>query len=422
MLSRTVCFFRKKYLKSILVFLLCLIPFLSHAELLSPQLYRVQKNQTLSGITFKTLGGPIYGPRGNLRRVLDINQQIKDPDYILPGYLINIPAKKVMEKLAQESILIRKYSNNDTSPVRRETSNTLNDETEINKNTEGLEPVFEKTTDPLSNTTTAPTTAPEENPPQELTTSNTIETPEPIVEKSVVEKNNRNSTTIKTKTTKRSPIRSNWKASLGLSYERIDAIDAVTGIDATLLSDLSPNLAVNWEYYLQKYWSFGISGQLMMEKFMDNVADNNRHIDNPNVNLVSGSFEVSHHEIDRDKTRFALGLQERIFQQTNSNSDIILDKALIPFARFEHRFNLWNLTKGDMGAGGSFTYLFSGTEASYKVESGYGISAFADWNFRRTSNSAMNGRVYYSLHQQNSEIVEQKNSMIGMMFTYMGAL
>lgn len=428
MLSRTAEFFRKNSLKKALVFLFFLYASISHAELLSPQLYRVQKDQTLSGITFKTLGSPIYGPRGNLKRVLYINQQITDPDYILPGYLINIPAKKVMQKIAQESVLISKYANNDLPLIPRNTSNAQPDESDETSTNQGLEPVHEETTELLSENNSTPITETIVIEPvlTEPPVTKISEPVEPTVTTTPVEKNEKpqmlTKSTTQIKTSKRPPIRSNWKGSLGLSYERIDSVDAVTGVDATLLSDLSPHLGLNWEYYLQKYWSFGISGQLIMEKFMDNIANNNRHIGNPDVNLFSGFLEVSHHEIDRDKTRFALGLQERIFQQTNSNSDIILDKALIPFARVEHRFNLWNLSKGDVGAGGAFTYLFSGKEAGYNLESGYGVSAFADWSFGRSSNSAMNGRVYYSLQQQNSEIVEQKNSMIGMMFTYMGAL
>lgn len=52
--------------------------------------YIVQHGDSLSKITAKKLGAPIYGSKGNLTKLLSWNPRIKNPDAIFPGMLVEL--------------------------------------------------------------------------------------------------------------------------------------------------------------------------------------------------------------------------------------------------------------------------------------------------------------------------------------------
>jgi hypothetical protein len=58
---------------------------------LAAGVYVVQPGDVLSRIAQKTLGSPIYNQKtGTLRKILALNPQIKNPDFILPGWEIRL--------------------------------------------------------------------------------------------------------------------------------------------------------------------------------------------------------------------------------------------------------------------------------------------------------------------------------------------
>jgi len=55
------------------------------------KIHQVKKGETLSGITKKNLGAPLYGKEGNLQKLLTANKEITNPDLILINQKIAIP-------------------------------------------------------------------------------------------------------------------------------------------------------------------------------------------------------------------------------------------------------------------------------------------------------------------------------------------
>lgn len=213
-----------------------------------------------------------------------------------------------------------------------------------------------------------------------------------------------------------------WKAWTGLIYERIDANDLNSNADAILLSNLSPLVGAQWLRYFKKGWSYGVSAQMVMMTFQKNISSNQRIIKNTDQLLLSGYLDLSRLSLDRTKTRIALGLQEKIFQHANPQSDIILDKVQIPFLQAEHRLNIFSIKQGDFGLGGSMTYFHSSKTDLYKVKNGFGYTLFSDLNFFRTTTSVWNAQFYYKQDNQDSDIAKQKSSNLGFLISYMGVL
>jgi hypothetical protein len=58
----------------------------------SKNLYEVVPGDTLSSIAARKLGLPVYGPDGSLHRLLQQNPQVKNPDMIVAGEQLSLPA------------------------------------------------------------------------------------------------------------------------------------------------------------------------------------------------------------------------------------------------------------------------------------------------------------------------------------------
>ena len=78
---------------------LCLLP--SHA--FSAENYQVKFGDTLSHIAKRFYAKPIYGPLGGLRNLIELNPQIKDPDKIYVGQLLQTSARKNQQGLVLKS-------------------------------------------------------------------------------------------------------------------------------------------------------------------------------------------------------------------------------------------------------------------------------------------------------------------------------
>lgn len=63
--------------------------------------YVVKRGDTLSTIAHRKLGGQIYGPSGGLRRLLELNPEIKSQDFIVPNQVLRISSETI--QLSQNS-------------------------------------------------------------------------------------------------------------------------------------------------------------------------------------------------------------------------------------------------------------------------------------------------------------------------------
>ena len=55
--------------------------------------YRVKKGDVLSAIAHRFLHGEVWGPHGTLGSILALNRDIKNPNFIVPGELIQVPGE-----------------------------------------------------------------------------------------------------------------------------------------------------------------------------------------------------------------------------------------------------------------------------------------------------------------------------------------
>ncbi len=58
---------------------------LLHPTLAQGKIYTVRSGDTLSGIAKREFSGPVYGKSGSLKKVIDLNADIKDPNRIYPA-------------------------------------------------------------------------------------------------------------------------------------------------------------------------------------------------------------------------------------------------------------------------------------------------------------------------------------------------
>jgi hypothetical protein len=82
------------------------ISFLS-PQVLSAESYVVSSRDTLSEIAYKAFPGPVYGEAGSLKKLLELNPHIKNPDIVLPGEVIKLKTpelKQVEEKISQSNV------------------------------------------------------------------------------------------------------------------------------------------------------------------------------------------------------------------------------------------------------------------------------------------------------------------------------
>jgi LysM repeat protein len=62
---------------------------------------QVQKGDTLSGISEREVGRPVYGASGSLRKVLKLNPKVKNPNYIRVGQWLFVPGAPTTPALAE---------------------------------------------------------------------------------------------------------------------------------------------------------------------------------------------------------------------------------------------------------------------------------------------------------------------------------
>lgn len=62
---------------------------------LSARTYTVKSGDSLSKIAHKEGGGPVYGPQGSLKKILDLNPEVKNPDRIYPRQILVLSPEEV---------------------------------------------------------------------------------------------------------------------------------------------------------------------------------------------------------------------------------------------------------------------------------------------------------------------------------------
>ena len=64
---------------------------------------QVQKGDTLSGISEREVGRPVYGKHGSLRKVISLNPKVKNPNYIRVGQWLFVPGVPAAPALTETS-------------------------------------------------------------------------------------------------------------------------------------------------------------------------------------------------------------------------------------------------------------------------------------------------------------------------------
>lgn len=72
-----------------LILILCVL--FSFFEIAKPEDYIIKQNETLSSLLFEKDCAPIYGKKGCLKKTLELNPNIKNPNFIKPNTIIKLP-------------------------------------------------------------------------------------------------------------------------------------------------------------------------------------------------------------------------------------------------------------------------------------------------------------------------------------------
>ena len=213
--------------------------------------------------------------------------------------------------------------------------------------------------------------------------------------------------------------KSKFRTWLGFSYDRFDSTDKATKVQSTMLSSLDPSIGAAWDMSFGSAWGIGLEGQLVSQEIQKNITSS-RSIQDSHHYLGAMAFSVFHSDTDAD-SRLSIGTAEGVFPRTLANSDIILDKVVIPFVKLERTWKWHVVRDGDIGLGGSVSYLLPSQGVGYDVDAGFGAAAHFQWT-HTVQDRSLGGRLFYSLEKQDSSYVEQQKSSIGLQLIYSGPL
>lgn len=213
--------------------------------------------------------------------------------------------------------------------------------------------------------------------------------------------------------------KSRYRTWLGFNYDRFDSIDKNSKVQSTMLSSLNPTLGAAWDMIFGSTWGIGLEAHVTSQEIQKNITSS-RSIQESHHYLGAMAFSVFRFETDAD-SRISLGTSETVFPRTLANLDIILEKVVVPFVKLEHTWKWHVVRDGNIGLGGTVSYLLPSQGVGYSVESGFGASAHFQWT-HYVQDHSLSGRFNYSLEKQDSSYVEQQKSSIGLQLIYSGPL
>ncbi|MEC9283193.1 MAG: hypothetical protein VX642_10800 [Bdellovibrionota bacterium] len=312
---------------------------------LQAQIYQVKKGESLSGILYRNVAGKIYGPNNNLAKTLKLNPKINDPDQILKGSTIHLPAglpgptqweiANGVQKKSTDAI----RSSNQTKNIREELKNH-------NTKTESLKSIEKSSKKEDHNI-------------------------------KIVEQEPANHV--------QNPRRKNLETffRFGLKSQSIQALETSTGSTTNLVSEN------NLQYHIGLRQKLNDRSNLLIEFFAETVnfsGSSSLTLTDAKQSLTAAKLVYERKEIVKKlNLNTSFGYQERIFLNSTGVNQIEFTKRSIPFVSFELEFPLWS-TENNFNFIGSMNYQYylSTTSSDYNTDAGnlISLSLVSTYDFR----------------------------------------
>ena len=325
--------------------------------------YTVNQGETLSEIAYRNFPDAprLYGRGGKLEKLITLNPQLADPNFILIGQTLRLVN-------STEETKVREVSQAEpTVPVEVPVATAAPIAVE-----KPVEKVVEK---------------PIEKPAQTL--------PQTAPAAVVVEPHE--------------PAKLTFNSSLGFSYFRIDAKDKTSNATSNFLSSFVPELSIGIAQPISPELSFvsQIKYKLVSMEPLTTGQDVS-HSDN----LTSLSAGIQKNNAN-GSSHFTLGSRSIFFVRSTSVTSYRLDSVSIPFATLGFSRNFYEYKSTRFAAGADLTYLAATKYLSYNIKPGFGyllkaesISSFARFDLGQ--------EIYFSQDNQDSSITSQNTSEIGL--------
>lgn len=319
--------------------------------------YIVQSGDTLSGIARRHIPGRVYGKQGSLDKLLSVNPQIKNPNLIYVGQNLSIDG--VSAPLAARP---KRAPAAEAPAVVEDVGTPLT--------------ISEKKPAKMETMAPAPTPSPNASPESNY------------------------------------PL-SHLGADLGSQYFKIVAHDPVNGGNATLLSNLSPQLRLGWDLDWNEAWTTRLRFSLVSES-MINATSTTSTITGGDAKTYAFELGAIRNWGESQRTGFAIGSVARGFARSTSATTVTVDRVQELKFRLNHEFDLFQVKGARFGLGLGAALLSGGTGSGYTTSFGWdGDASLYLRHAPKNSSLEIRGEAYFTYGQQNSTIVEQKDQHIG---------
>lgn len=315
--------------------------------------YTVSLGETLSEIAYRNFPElpRLYGHGGKLEKLISLNPQLADPNFILIGQTLRLGNSS--------EIKVREVSQAEpTVPV-------------------------EITTAP------PPPAAAVEKPVEKVVATEMLQVPAVV------------STQEQSKLT--------FNSSLGFSYFRIDAKDKLSNATSNFLSNFIPELSIGIAQPVSPELSF--VSQVKYKIVNMEPLTTGQSISYAD-NLTSLSAGLMKNNVN-GSAHFTLGSRSILFVRSTSTTSYRLDSVSIPFASLGFSRNLYSYKSTRFALGADLTYLSAAKYLSYNIKPGFGylLKAEAISSFTKFD---LGQEIYFSQDNQDSSISSQSMSEIGL--------
>jgi LysM repeat protein len=319
--------------------------------------YIVRVGDTLSKIAQQFLGSPVYTSTGSLRKIIDLNPQVKNPNRITVGEELNIsgtaaePAKLAEARPAVE--------NKSTEEKPAETSAPVADRAPAAQ-ADVAQPLVSPSPTAVADSKTYPfgeiELAPE------------------------------------------------------FRFVKLEAKDISSGANAILVSDSHIGLRGAW---VQRWSPDTASFQWLSYGRTSFAAPSTKTLETPSFTSIGFGFGMRFFQAGRHRLSTGIGAESTPYIRATSTTAVRFDSIVTPIARVQSEHDLFRLDPFRAGIGLLGEGRAPGSNDRIRAKMGYGLgsSLFVEQAF---TSSKFRVTTFYLQSQQDSSIATQKRNELGL--------
>jgi len=204
---------------------------------------------------------------------------------------------------------------------------------------------------------------------------------------------------------------SHLKVGLGYDYFNIDAYDPENKDTATVVSEASPKIGLNWNLEWSKDWSSEFSFSYRQDRIAVD-ADSAKKLDKKTYARTAVAFGLNRHWSSENKTLFFVGRSERGFLKAKNATEIEMLSGTSTDFGLKHEKIFITRNTASAGFDASYTYLGAAQGAGFSSDPGYYAQAGIFMRHKMKS-FLLEARGSYGMWEQNTSFIDQKAKEIG---------